>query len=56
MATAESSGDQDTADWEAEEVRALDPGFAPRDWLATYPMTDLGQQEQLLAALSAAEN
>jgi DNA-binding winged helix-turn-helix (wHTH) protein/TolB-like protein/Flp pilus assembly protein TadD len=54
MATAESSGDHDTAAWEAEEIRALEPEFAPRRWLATYPMTDVQQQEQLLAALSAA--
>ncbi len=54
MATAESSGDHDTAAWEAEEIRALEPEFAPRSWLATYPMTDVKQQEQLLAALSAA--
>jgi DNA-binding winged helix-turn-helix (wHTH) protein/TolB-like protein/Tfp pilus assembly protein PilF len=54
MATLESSGDHDTAAWEAEEIRALEPGFAPRRWLATYPMTDVKQQQQLLAALSAA--
>ena len=55
MATAASSGDRDTAAWEAEEIRALEPGFSPSTWLATYPMTDVTQQERLLKALSAAD-
>ena len=51
-ATLARAGDQSGAAWEAEEVRAIEPGFASRDWLATYPMTDARQRE-LLASLLA---
>jgi TolB-like protein/Tfp pilus assembly protein PilF len=51
-ATLARAGDQSGAEWEAEEVRAIEPGFAGRDWLATYPMTDT-QQQGLLATLLA---
>jgi DNA-binding winged helix-turn-helix (wHTH) protein/TolB-like protein/Tfp pilus assembly protein PilF len=51
-ATLARAGDQSGAEWEAEEIRAIEPGFASRDWLATYPMSDSEQQE-LLASLLA---
>ena len=39
------------AAWEAEEIRALRPGFSVRDWLDTYPMTDAAQKAMLVRAL-----
>ena len=47
------SGDTDGAEWEAEEIRTIAPDFSTRAWLATYPMTDARQQEQLAYALEA---
>jgi len=46
-------GNKDGAEWEAQEIRAIAPNFSTRAWLATYPMTDIGQQEQLASALAA---
>jgi len=46
-------GDKDGAEWEAQEIRAITPGFSTHAWLETYPMTDIGQQEQLASALAA---
>src|SRR6185295_7390282 len=34
------TGDKAAAAWEAEEIRALQPGFSSRGWLETYPLTD----------------
>jgi hypothetical protein len=45
------AGDKAAAAWEAEEVRALQPGFSTRSWLATYPMTDAAQKARLSKAL-----
>lgn len=46
-----SAGDKAAAAWKAEEIRALQPGFSTRDWLETYPMTDLKQQTILVHGL-----
>lgn len=46
------AGDKAAATWQAEEIRALRPGFSAPAWLATYPMTDSAQQAKLLAALA----
>lgn len=41
----------DDADWEADEIRALKPGFQLSEWLNTYPMTDQAQLEHLISTL-----
>jgi len=46
-----TAGDQSTAAWEAEEIRALQPGFSSRGWLETYPMTDAAQKTKLAQVL-----
>jgi TolB-like protein len=51
-ATLQRGGDSTGAEWEAEEVRTLDPAFATGQWLTTYPMTDPGQRETLASALA----
>ncbi len=48
VAAADPAG----ARWEADEIRALMPGFSVRDWLAGYPMTDAKQRERLAALVS----
>ena len=45
------AGDKAAAAWEAEEIRALLPGFSIRRWLETYPMTDVAQKTMLAQAL-----
>jgi DNA-binding winged helix-turn-helix (wHTH) protein/TolB-like protein len=45
------AGDKAAAAWEAEEIRALRPGFSSRGWLETYPMTDAAQKAKLVGAL-----
>ncbi len=45
-------GDQDAAEWEAEELRAIQPEYTTRRWLATYPMTDEPQRERLVSVLA----
>ena len=47
-----TAGDKAAAAWEAEEIRALQPGFSSRGWLETYPMTDVAQKAKLVQALS----
>lgn len=47
-----TAGDKAAAAWEAEEIRALQPGFSGRGWLETYPMTDVAQQAKLVEALA----
>src|SRR5262245_53830771 len=47
------AGDRDAASWEAEEIRALAPGFSTTSkWLETHPMTDTGQKRQLIRLLA----
>ncbi|MGB5080035.1 MAG: winged helix-turn-helix domain-containing protein [Burkholderiales bacterium] len=46
------AGDKAAAAWEAEEIRALEPGFSSRGWLETYPMTDAAQKAKLVKALA----
>jgi tetratricopeptide (TPR) repeat protein len=45
------AGDKAAAAWEAEEIRALQPGFSTRGWLDTGPMTDASQKAKLARAL-----
>jgi DNA-binding winged helix-turn-helix (wHTH) protein/TolB-like protein len=44
-------GDNASAAWEADQIRALEPAFAAERWLESYPMTDSGQKAQILRAL-----
>ncbi len=46
-----AGGDKVAADWEAEQIRVLQPGFSIGRWLETYPMTDAVQQATLATAL-----
>jgi DNA-binding winged helix-turn-helix (wHTH) protein/TolB-like protein len=46
------AGNKTAAAWEAEEIRALQPGFSSRRWLETFPLTDAAQRTKLVAALS----
>jgi TolB-like protein/DNA-binding winged helix-turn-helix (wHTH) protein/Tfp pilus assembly protein PilF len=46
-----AAGNIASATWEAEEIRALQPGFSGRRWLETYPMTDAAQRTKLVRAL-----
>jgi tetratricopeptide (TPR) repeat protein len=55
LAAAASGGDDDTVDWEAEEIRVIEPGFSAGEWLETYPMTDRAQIEVLSGVLAGIE-
>jgi len=48
------TGDKEAARWEAEELRALEPGFSAGKWLQSYPMTHEGQRQRLTALLAQA--
>ena len=50
-----AAGDRAGAKWEADEIRSLEPGFSPRRWLETYPMTSAEQTQRLLELLSGAD-
>jgi adenylate cyclase len=45
------AGDKSSGEWEADQIRALEPTFSARRWLDSYPMTDNGQRTKLLRAL-----
>src|SRR5262249_49782820 len=51
-ATLVLAGNRDAARWEAEEVRALAPGFSTSKWFQTYPMTDTRQKQHLVRLLA----
>jgi DNA-binding winged helix-turn-helix (wHTH) protein/TolB-like protein/Tfp pilus assembly protein PilF len=46
-----AAGNKADAAWEADEIRALQPGFSSRGWLATHPLTDIKVQTKLVQAL-----
>jgi DNA-binding winged helix-turn-helix (wHTH) protein/TolB-like protein/Tfp pilus assembly protein PilF len=46
-----ASGDKAAAAWEAEEIRALQPGFTIRRWLETNPTADVTLRTKLMQAL-----
>jgi TolB-like protein/DNA-binding winged helix-turn-helix (wHTH) protein len=46
-----TAGNRSAAEWEADEIRALQPGFSVGGWLETYPMTDDTQKTKLMQAL-----
>ena len=45
------AGDKATAEWQAEEIRAVQPDFSRPAWLATHPLTDVKVRNQLAQAL-----
>src|SRR5438477_13207861 len=45
------AGDNLSGDWEADQIRALEPAFSAKLWLQSYPMTDTAQRAKLLRAL-----
>ena len=45
-------GDKSSAAWEADQVRALEPQFAAKRWLESYPMTDSEQRTKIMQALT----
>ena len=47
-----SAGDASAASWQAEQIRALQPGFSAPRWLQTNPLTDAAQKVKLLRALT----
>lgn len=51
-ATFVAAGDLQAAKWEAEEIRALHPGFTARQWLKTYLMSDERQKQRLIDLLA----
>jgi hypothetical protein len=44
--------DRAAAEWQAHEIRTLEPRFNVTTWLSTYPMTDAAQKRQLVKALT----
>jgi hypothetical protein len=50
-ATAAARGDRAGADWEAQEIRSLDPGFTVAGWLESYPLASRPHRERLSRAL-----
>ena len=51
-AAALAAGDEAAAKWEANEVRAIDPGFTVARWMDAYPMTSAPQKERLSMLLA----
>ena len=47
-----ASGNRAGAEWEAEEVRALDRGFTLARWLEGYPLASAAHRERLREALA----
>ena len=48
------AGNTSGAEWEAAEIRGLEPGFSTRRWLETYPMTSTSQKDRLRDLLAKA--
>ena len=46
------SGRLEDAAWEAQEIRAHDPGFSAREWIAASLLTDRGEIAKLARALA----
>ncbi len=49
-----AAGDARAAEWEAEEIRALETGFSTRSWLETYPLVSARDRDKLAALLAKA--
>ncbi|MGQ0547139.1 MAG: hypothetical protein ACT4P3_17705 [Betaproteobacteria bacterium] len=54
IAALAAKGERREAEWEAEQLRTLEPGFSARSWLDTYPLTSGRHQERLLELLALA--
>lgn len=52
-ATMSLAGDAEAAAWQADEIRTIEPRFKVRQWLASFPMTDASQRQQLQSLLEA---
>lgn len=50
-ATHAARGDAEAAQWAAEEIRMLAPGFALPAWLETSPLTDSSQKRRVIKLL-----
>jgi DNA-binding winged helix-turn-helix (wHTH) protein/TolB-like protein/Tfp pilus assembly protein PilF len=48
------AGDRAGADWEAEQVRSLEPAFSAPKWLDSYPLTSPAHRSRLLELLAKA--
>ena len=46
--------DRPDAEWEAEQIRALNPGFSVSGWLESYPLTSVPEREELGQLLAKA--
>lgn len=46
------AGDRESARWQVNEIRSLEPGFNAAEWLATYPMTDPAQAGRLQVSMA----
>jgi DNA-binding winged helix-turn-helix (wHTH) protein/TolB-like protein/Flp pilus assembly protein TadD len=53
-AALSASGDRAGAQWQAQEVRSIEPAFYTKRWLAAYPLTSDSYRRQLEAWLGAA--
>ena len=53
-ATLAARGERADAEWEAEQIRAIEPGFTARAWLETYPLTSPRHRARLLELLAVA--
>lgn len=53
-AASAAAGERNAADWEAQEVRAIDRDFTTQRWLATYPLTSAPHRARLRALLAEA--
>lgn len=53
-ANAMASGKRAAAEWEIEEIRAMEPRFSLEAWMRSYPMSSAGHRQRLQAMLAAA--
>lgn len=49
-----AAGERAAAEWEAEEIRGLEPGFALQGWLETHPLTSARHSKRLVELLAKA--
>jgi len=47
-------GEHADAQWEAEQIRVIEPAFTARGWLDTYPLSSVRHRERLLQLLAHA--
>ena len=53
-AALSARGDRAGAQWQADEIRAVDDDFTLAQWLGAYPMTSATQRERLVVLLAPA--